>query len=113
MIDGSIEKQDLSGELLEVWVYQDGKLVSVSNTTRPGGVIDLHVTLPPSTATIGSVITPTPVVTARKLPLPSVPIPRTGVWVRVYYPGNFTGSVGPWGRSGRSTAQATSSTRSP
>lgn len=97
MVDGSIEKQDLLADRLEVRVYQDGTLASVSNTTRPGGVLDFHVTLPKSTVSIGSVITPTPVVTAPELPLPEVPIPRTGVWLRVSYPGNFTGSFGPAG----------------
>ena len=97
MVEGSIEKQDLSAGNLEVRVYQDGKLVSLNNTTRPGGVVDFHVALPPSTVTIGSVITPTPAVIAPEIPLPVIPIPKAGVWVRVYYPGNFAGSFGPAG----------------
>ena len=97
MVEGSIEKQDLSSDTLEAWIYQDGTLVSRVNTTRPGGMLDFHVALPPRTVTIGSVITPTPEVTAPEIPLPVASIPQTGVWVRVYYPGNFTGSVGPVG----------------
>ncbi len=93
-IEGSIEKQDSSNSRLEVGIYQDGSLVQLLNTTKPAGLVDWHITLPPSTATVGVVFTPTPAVTLPVIPLPDVPLPKKGVWVRVFYPGNFTGSIG-------------------
>jgi hypothetical protein len=97
MVEGSIEKQDLTGNLLEVQIYQDGALVSLSNITTPGGAVDFHVALPPGRIITGPVITPTPAVAAPEVSFPPMPIPQAGVWVRVYYPGNFTGSVGSVG----------------
>jgi hypothetical protein len=93
-MDGSIEKQDFSSGKMEIGVYQNGVLYSLLNTTKPEGLIDFHLTLPASTAIAGTVFTPTPAPTPQAIFLPQKPIPPTGVWVRVYYPGNFTGSLG-------------------
>ena len=94
MMDGSIEKQDFSSGKMEIEIYQDGTLFSLLNTTKPEGLVDFHLTLPVSTAVVGTVFTPTPAPIAPVIFLPQKPIPKTGVWVRVYYPGNFTGSLG-------------------
>jgi hypothetical protein len=101
MIEGMIEKQDGSAEKLEVGIYNGGILVSKSGTTTPRGVVDIHVMVA-GPAIGGEVIpTPAPVVQPEITPdasLPPVTIPSSGVWVRISYPGNFTGSVGAKGR---------------
>jgi hypothetical protein len=69
------------------------------NSGIPPEVVDTP-TMPPVTTTI-----PTPAVQQTVTPqatiiLPTQPqvlIPPTGVWVRVVYPGNFTGTVGTFG----------------
>jgi len=97
IIDGSVEKGDGSANKLEVEIYNGGALVSRSETTRPFGVIDLHVPVGPS---LGSSPVPTPTPGAPMVvptPDPSLAlrtVPPTGVWVRVSYPGSFSGSVG-------------------
>ena len=100
MIEGMIEKQDGSADTLEVGVYNGGALVSKSETKTPRGVVDIHVMV--GTAIGGVVIpTPLPVVKAEPTPdasLPRITIPATGVWVRISYPGNFTGYIGAKGR---------------
>ncbi|HUH79330.1 MAG TPA: hypothetical protein VLY83_05475 [Methanoregula sp.] len=45
MIEGSVEKQDGSGNPLIVAVYRDGALVTRMFTVAPGGSLDLHVTV--------------------------------------------------------------------
>jgi len=70
-----------------------------NSVTPPEPVIT--PTIPPETTTI-----PTPTVQPTVTPqatiiLPTQPevlIPPTGVWVRVIYPGNFTGSIGSAGK---------------
>jgi zinc-ribbon domain len=65
--------------------------------TAPGANVSTPVkTTPvPTTATPKPTTLPTIVATATPSPGPtSVPIPSTGVWVRVVYPGTFTGSIG-------------------
>jgi hypothetical protein len=47
--------------------------------------------------------TATPQVTSVPPPLPQIIIPPTGVWVRVIYPGNFTGTVGTVGKMAQVT----------
>jgi hypothetical protein len=94
MIEGLIEKEDGSPEKIEVGIYNGGTLVSKSETKKPWGGIDIHVKVGPA---IGNpVVTATPVLITTISPyvfLPPASIPSSGVWVRVYYPGNYTGSI--------------------
>jgi hypothetical protein len=100
MIDGSIEKMDGSAGKLEVEIYNGGTLISHSETQKPGGVIDIHVTVGPAIGN-SAVTTPSQPQEIRVSPyasLPQVSIPPSGVWVRVFYPGNFIGSIGANGQ---------------
>jgi hypothetical protein len=94
MIEGSIGKEDGSPEKIEVGIYNGGTLVSKSETKKPWGVVDIHVMVGPA---IGNpVVTATPFLITTISPyafLPPASIPSSGVWVRVYYPGNYTGSI--------------------
>jgi hypothetical protein len=99
VIDGSIEKLDGSLDKLDVDVYKDGTLISRSITRKPYGIIELHMT--GSEKIMNDVVTttittpvPTPAIQAVEDYLPEISIPDTGVWVRVYYPGYFSGTVG-------------------
>jgi len=67
---------------------------TVAPTTLP--------TLPPQTTPVPAATTqqtPTAVVTTVPTPIPEIPIPTTGVWVRVESPVNYVGSVGTSGRT--------------
>jgi hypothetical protein len=67
-----------------------GQTAPVSNVSTP-----VKTTLVTTTATPKPTTLPTIVTTATLTPGPtSVSIPSTGVWVRVIYPGTFTGSIG-------------------
>ncbi|MFA4876108.1 MAG: hypothetical protein WC586_01735 [Methanoregula sp.] len=96
-IDGSIEKADGSADLLELGIYNGGSLVEGSETRVPFGVAEIHV--PVGLAKGYSVIvTPTPRPTVPE-PTPDKSltlhtVPPVGVWVRVSYPGTFSGSIG-------------------
>lgn len=94
MVEGSIEKEDGSPEKIEVGIYNGGTLVSKIETKKPWGVVDIHVMVGPA---IGNpVVTATPVLITTISPyafLPQASIPSSGVWVRVFYSGNFTGSI--------------------
>ena len=93
MIDGWIEKEDGSSEKLEVGIYNGGALVSKSETTKPLGVVDIHVMVGPAIGNI-VVIPPSPEITVSPYTsLPLASIPPSGVWVRVFYPRNFTGII--------------------
>lgn len=105
VIDGSIEKLDGSADKMEVDVYKDGTLISRKITMAPRGLIELHMTGPEeitNDVVVNDVVT-TPVPASRPESwvtdayLPRITIPATGVWVRIYYPGSFTGSVGGHG----------------
>ena len=95
-IDGMVEKGDGSADMLEVAIYNGGSLVSAVNTTKPFGTIEVHV--PVGTAQWnGLVVTPTPeavvVIPTPDTSLALRTVPSTGIWVRVAYPGNFSGSI--------------------
>jgi hypothetical protein len=57
-------------------------------------------TVPPTTAqqTIVPITTTVPTTTLLATPTPSLPVPQSGVWVRIMYPDNYAGSVGTPGR---------------
>ncbi|PKG33495.1 hypothetical protein [Methanoregula sp.] len=44
-IDGILEKEDGSRDLLEVLVYKDGVLTALANTTVPRGIAEVHTTV--------------------------------------------------------------------
>jgi hypothetical protein len=99
MIDGLIEKMDGSAEKIEVRVYNGGRLVSKSDTQKPGGVVEIHVMVGPAIAN-SAVTAPQPpeIRVSPYVSLPNVSIPSSGVWVRVFSPGNFIGSIGANGQ---------------
>ncbi len=45
VVEGTLQKMDNSGNILTVEVYNEGKLVTRSTTTTPGGEIDIHADL--------------------------------------------------------------------
>ncbi|MEI7856606.1 MAG: hypothetical protein WCH85_03780 [Methanomicrobiales archaeon] len=93
MIEGSIEKQDGSADTLEVGIYNGGTEVFKSETRKPWGLIDIHTPVGPAS---GGAVIPTTLPEIQISPYASLPpasIPPNGVWVRVFYPGNFTGSL--------------------
>ncbi|MFA6332065.1 MAG: hypothetical protein WCX22_03855 [Methanoregula sp.] len=53
IVDASIEKEDYSGNLLTVSVYNEGKLVKSSTTTNPHGTVDLHADIRAANQTTG------------------------------------------------------------
>jgi len=99
-IYGSISKLDGSADKMEVNIYKDGTLISRRSTKSPFGVIDLVSTRPEditnAAATTVVAITPVPIPNIRAPEdfLPQISIPPGGVWVRVYYPGYYSGSIG-------------------
>jgi hypothetical protein len=99
-VDGSITKLDGSADKLEVETYKDGTRISRWSTTTPHGVIDLLVTAPEKiidevvTGVVATAPAPTPESQAIEDYLPRISVPTSGVWVRIYYPGSFSGSVG-------------------
>jgi hypothetical protein len=99
-LDGTISKLDGSSDKMLVETYKDGTLISRKSTKSPYGSIELHGAgsedLTTDVATNIVVITPVPVPQSLAIEdyLPTISIPTTGVWVRVYYPGSFSGSIG-------------------
>jgi len=88
-----IEKGDGSAGKLEVGIYNGGTLVSGGETTKPYGMTELHVPVGPAA---GGAVIPAPTHAIQVTPyasLPKVSIPPSGVWVRVFYPGNYIGSI--------------------
>jgi hypothetical protein len=99
-IEGTIAKLDGSADRMDVDVYQDAKLISRSLTKIPYGVIELHMTEPGEIMNdVTTTPVPTPTIQAVEDYLPKISIPVNGVWVRVYYPGDFSGSIGGQGIS--------------
>ena len=93
MIHSFIEKGDGSAGKLEVGIYNGGTLVSEGRTTRPYGIVELHVPVGPAAG--GAVIPPSPtkVQVSPYSSLPFVNVPPSGVWVRVFSTRNYTGSI--------------------
>ena len=96
LIEGSIEKTDGSAELLEVEISNGGRIIWRGTTTKPFGMVELRVPTGPSIINDpGPAPEPLPVAAA-PTPDPSLtlkPIPANGVWVRVSYAGDFSGTV--------------------
>ncbi len=103
-LDGIIAKLDGSTDKMVVETYKDGTLISRKSTKSPYGSIDLHgAGTEDITADVAAnniipnyVVTPVPSPSIQTTEdyLPKISIPTTGVWVRVYYPGDFSGSIG-------------------
>jgi len=97
VIDGEITKLDGSAETLAVDVFNGGSLISSATTEKPFGTIELHVPVGPSLAVPAS-STPEPTPAATTVPAgvttagTSV-VPANGVFVRIVYPGQYTGSI--------------------
>ena len=109
-LDGIIAKQDGSSDKMVVETYKDGKLISRKSTKSPYGSIELlgagseDITTDVATNNVvpNYVVTtpvPLPSIQTTEEYLPRISIPATGVWVRVYYPGSFFGSIGGQGLS--------------
>ena len=97
-IDGTIAKLDGSSDKMDVDIYKDGTLISRKITRVPYGVIELHATGPKQIMDdVVATPVPTPVIQSIEDYLPKLSIPTTGVWVRVYYPGYFYGTLGGQG----------------
>ena len=94
-IDGSIAKLDGSSEKMVVEVYKDGVLISRKSTRAPFGLIE-QIGTGTEPITNNVVVTPVPTQESQVIEdyLPAISIPSAGIWVRVYYPGNFSGTVG-------------------
>jgi hypothetical protein len=100
-IDGTITKLDGSADKLVVETYKDGTLISRKSTKSPFGLIELLGTggaedITADVAPSVVVITPVPIPESQAIEdyLPPISIPATGVWVRIYYPGSFSGTLG-------------------
>jgi len=96
VIDGFIEKTDGSGNTLTVDVYNGGIQISEHTTSKPRGMVEMHVAVgmpiintSVSTSSISATI-PTPVPASVDT---SYGIPATGVWAKITYPGNYTGTI--------------------
>jgi hypothetical protein len=108
-IDGIITKRDGSSDKMLVEIYKDGKLISRKSTKSPYGSIELlgtgseDLTNDVETNTVATNVSttqvPPPDIQTPEAYLPKISIPTTGVWVRVYYPGSFSGSLGGQGLS--------------
>ncbi|PKL58722.1 MAG: hypothetical protein CVV34_01160 [Methanomicrobiales archaeon HGW-Methanomicrobiales-5] len=101
MIEGSIEKLDGSSDTLEVGIYNGGEPVLKTETAKPWGLIDIHIPVGPAIGLGAAVPPPTPVIEATPTPdisLPGITIPTPGVFVRVFYPGNYVGYINSKGR---------------
>jgi len=95
-IEGTIEKQDGSAGALDVEILNGGTVVSKSTTTKPYGTVELHVNVGPAIITRPEVTAVPTVVSTFPTPDTSLvlhEVPATGVWVRVAYPGNYTGTI--------------------
>jgi hypothetical protein len=94
MIEGSIEKMDGSGENLEVKIYNGGNLVAETGTSKPWGVVDIHEKIGPAIGNTVVIVPSSPVITVSPYTsLPQTGIPLSGVFVRIFSIGNFSGSI--------------------
>lgn len=99
MIEGFIEKGDGSAGKLEVEISNGGTIVSRSETAKPYGIIELHAPVGPAIGSNAEITPlPTTITASPYASLPRVSIPLSGVWVRIFYPGNFVGAIGANGQ---------------
>jgi len=96
VIEGTVDKLDGSGNTLDIGIYNGGTLVSESTTAKPWGSVDLTVPIGPAIMNVPETTATTPTIAAAPTPDTSLilhEIPPSGIWVRVTYPGNFTGTI--------------------
>jgi hypothetical protein len=96
LIVGAVDKLDGSGNTLEVGVYNGGTLIAESRTAKPWGSIDLNTRVGPALMNGPVIPLAPPVIIVPPTPDTSLtlhPVPASGIWVRVAYPGNFTGTI--------------------
>lgn len=96
LIEGSIVKTEGDGDTMVVGVYYYGTLISEQSTSKPRGVIDLHLDIQQA---LRATPTPAPAVLSGDLTVPSVSAPPSGVWARVFYPGEYVGYFRANGRT--------------
>jgi hypothetical protein len=102
MIEGQIGKSEGDGGRMTVGIYYYGRLISETDTTKPYGVVDLHVDIQQAVAaTPTPTPSPAPVVVSLSgdLTVPPAIAPANGVWARVFYPGNYVGYFSANGRN--------------
>jgi len=104
MITVFIEKLEGSSDPLEVGIYNGGVPVERQETTKPGGIVEMHVSVGPAItgaalpATAAPTLTSTPAIPEPTAFPVQYSLPATGVWVHVAYPGNYTGTISPNGQ---------------
>lgn len=102
LIEGSIAKSEGTGGTMGVGVYYYGTLISEQQTSKPFGEISLSLDIQKAlaaTPTPTPTRVPAPVSFSGDLTVPSVAVPESGVWARVFYPGNYVGSFSANGRT--------------
>lgn len=106
VITAFIEKLEGSSDPLEVGIYNGGIPVEHQESTKPRGVVEMHVSVGPAIEGPGSIpaavsppVTAVPAITPAPVTSPAqYSIPSAGVWVHVAYPGNYTGTISPNGQ---------------
>jgi hypothetical protein len=96
LIEGSVDKLDGSADILDVEIYNGGSLVSGCTTAKPWGSVDLSIPLGPALVNVPVTVAPTLTIAAPPTPDTSLilhEVPPNGIWVRVAYPGNFSGTL--------------------
>ena len=96
LIEGSLEKMDGSGDLMEVIISNGGRPIWRGETTKPYGMVEIRVET-------GAAIISSPEPGPKPVPPPAVPtpdpsialkeVPPTGMYLRVCYAGDFSGTL--------------------
>jgi hypothetical protein len=86
IVTAILQKEDNSTNKITLEVYKNGGLLKRETNEIPNGIVGIQYDLK-SLQTLTTV-------TSTSQPI----IPQTGVWVRVIYPGDFTGSIGSTGK---------------
>ncbi|MDD4136492.1 MAG: hypothetical protein PHT99_01175 [Methanoregula sp.] len=95
-IEVLVEKMDGSAGKMDVEILNGGAVISKSTTIKPYGTVDLHVDVGPAVISKPEVTVVPTVVSVIPTPDTSLvlhEVPATGVWVRVAYPGKYTGTI--------------------
>ena len=90
IVTAILQKEDDSTNKITLEVYKNGVLLKRETNEIPNGIVGVQLDLKslPTLTTVQTTVTTT-----------SRPItPQLGIWVRVIYPGNFTGSIGSTGK---------------
>jgi hypothetical protein len=90
IVTAILQKEDDSTNKIALEVYKNGVLLQRETNEIPNGIVGIQLDLK-SLQTLTTVTT-TVTTTSQSI------IPQTGIWVRVMYPGKFTGSIGSTGK---------------